>query len=365
MDLKKIKWFKKMVSKFVSMLVSSLRALQKPFRKIKKANCKGVVDLAVKAVTVGGRIPLSVALMLILVAGAAFSLAEIYFYGKIETEIRVTQNILVDGFDNTQVITEIFNLSIGEAALSNHTIMNTADAVALVRILSYVTPENGVAVKYLRALSYSEHIATVPVSGSYQVDVSVSSGGEWVEWVFNFLSHNTTVVTGDGVFGAALVISLNSSTPSFRIHNNFGLCSAYPNGTWLYNPYDSNGEWHSEKEWNTPVDEIWWIEADGNMSYSKNPSGILTVRVNKAMLGERFGWAVYITTSGFTLGIPDSTSVYPVSFNWGSEIFNVAEIFEEIEQPIIVPPNSKVDFVIRYEANASGTYTVETVVVPA
>jgi len=354
MNLEKIKQVKDIVSKLIEVL--------------RKVDFRGAAGLAARAITVGGRIPLSIALLLILIGGAAFSLAEIYFYSRIEAEVTVSQTVLVDGFDNTHTITEDFNLTVGEAALSNHSIVNTANTVALVRILSYVTPEDRVVVKYLRALSYSEHIATVPavqVLDSYQVDVSVSSEGEWVEWDFDFLSHNTTVVAGDGAFGAVLVISLNGSTPSFRIHNNFGLCGAYPDGAWLYNPYDPNGEWHSEETWNAPVDEIWWIEAEGNISYSENPSGKLTVRVNKAMLGESFGWAVYVTTRGFTSGIPDSTSVYPVSFDWGSEIFNIAEIFEEMEQPIMVPPNSKVDFVIRYEANASGTYTVETVVVPA
>jgi len=105
--------------------------------------------------------------------------------------------------------------------------------------------------------------------------------------------------------GYALVIDLDcDGKPDFQVHNNDGTCSAFPDGTHLYSPWDPalggyNG-WHtSDEAWNTPVADIDWISASGDRYHDNNPTGVFTVTIDKCRLVPGFYWAVHFGAGGF------------------------------------------------------------------
>jgi hypothetical protein len=301
------------------------------------------------------------------------SAAVLEYFGRIVTTVYVKQAVLLDGKDITIMpITEEATVAGGEFFLKPHWLQSQTSVPVNLMFETAIYPDSdGVSVSYLKSKGYSTTITTSPTTG-IPIDVTVEDIGDWIQWTFNFFAHNTSVALGDGKFAACVIISLDGSIPAFQIHNNDGTCSAFSWGTWLYSPYDpTGGGWHgwhtSEAAWNTRVGDIWWIEAEGDMYFTSNPQGILTVRIHKTQLDATFGWAVYTSIAHFST-IPYSISVYPNGFAWGSEKFVEAIILEEITSPFTLQPSERLDFYIKYEFATNITpdvYTITTEVQPA
>jgi len=287
------------------------------------------------------------------------------YFGQIQTTVNVTQAVLLDGQDYTQMpIKESASVAGGEFFLSHHWLQSQTSVPVNLTFATAISPDPaGITVTYLKSKGY-EVIVTTNAQYGIPIDVTVEDIGEWVQWTFNYFAHNTSNAEGGGKFAGCVVISLDGIKPAFQIHNNDGICSAFPVGTWLYSPYDpTGGGWHtSEEAWNTPVEDVEWIEAGGDMHYASNTEGKLVVRIYKTHLDERFGWAVYASIAHFST-IPYSISVYPSDFNWGTETFSSATMLEEIISPFTLYPNERLDFYIKYKFVVNiepGEYTIIT-----
>ena len=296
------------------------------------------------------------------------SAAIIPYFGQIKTTVNVTQAVLLDGQDYTQMpITESASVAGGEFFLRHHWLQSQTSVPVDLKFETEIYPDSeGVTVTYLKSTGY-EVIVTTNAQYGIPIDVTVEAIGEWIQWTFNYFAHNTSNAEGGGKFAGCVVISVDGIKPAFQIHNNDGTCSAYPWGTWLYSPYDPTGGgwygWHTgDAEWNTPVEDVEWIEAEGDMYYASNPEGKLVVRIHKTHLDETFGWAVYASIAHFNT-IPYSISVYPEDFTWGAETFESATMLEEISSPFTLYPNERLDFYIKYEFAVNiepGEYTIIT-----
>jgi len=180
---------------------------------------------------------------------------------------------------------------------------------------------------YRKAVKTQQYDATT----YYPIKVTVEDIGTAIRWTFDFFAYNTTPMQGDGHFAGAVIISFDGSTPAFQIHDNDGTCSAYPWGTWLYSPYDPTGGgwygWHtSEAAWNTPVDKLCWVSAEGARDFADNPEGKFVITIDKSKLASTFYWAVY--ANQFAFYKPNNGySCYPAGFVWGTnEVFTKAEL---------------------------------------
>jgi len=308
--------------------------------------------------------------MIALIASASAALLE--YFGRITTTIDVSQAVLVDGIEGAAEITDTLTMYGGEIAYKCHYLKSQTTVPVDIVFQTECSPDQeGITVTYLKATVIEGNFTTIPSKG-IPINVTVEDLGEWIQWTFNFFAYSsTTTPQGDGKFAVGLIISLDGTTPAFQVHNNDGACSAYDGGTWLYSPYDpTGGGWHgwhtSEAGWNTPVDSMDLIEAEGDMYYANNPEGILIIRIHKDMLSATFGWAVYATIAHFySTDIPYSVSVYPEGFQWGNEIFADGTTLEPINGQYTLAPGERLDFCIEYYLSpliASGTYTVTTTI---
>jgi len=312
----------------------------------------------------GKSVPLiAIALVGLLTIGAGATL--LTYYGSIGGTVTVKQAVLVDHKGIGTPITEEFgDVTGGDIVYTSHFLENMASIPAPVRLRPLVVPDGeGVTVKYLKSANYKKTVTTVPVAGTHEVDVTVEDTGEWIQWTFDFLKHCVGDPVGDGAFRASVTISFDGGTPDIHVHNNDGTCSAYPWGTWLYSEY-SDG-WHTgEEEYNTPVEDISWIDAIGETEYTSNADGKLIVKIRKAYLGESFYWGVWVATTGGFSNPGYSMSAYPNGFDWSSTpVLEKAIILQEITE-VTLGVGEVFDFTICYTfpiAAAEG-YTITTYV---
>jgi len=303
------------------------------------------------------------------------SAAVLQYFGQVEMTATVEQAVLLDGKDITEMpIEETATVAGGEFFLRYHWLESQTSVPVDLKFETLVSPTaGGVTVSYLKSTGYRETVETGKyddVAQVYPIEVTVEDVGDWIQWTFDFFAYNTTPVVGDGHFAGAVIISFDGSTPAFQIHDNDGICSAYAWGTWLYSPYDlAGGGWHtSEEAWNTPVEDIWWIQAEGARDISANPEGKFIVKIHKTMLDATFYWAVYANQWGFYEPNRGYTA-YPDGFTWGTnEIFEQATILEEITSPFTLYPGQVLPFYIKYEFDLliePDEYTITTTVKPA
>jgi len=311
----------------------------------------------------GKSVPLLAIVVISLLAIGA-SAGILTYYGRVGGDVTVLQSVLVDGKGWQVPIVETFEVIGGDTVCTTHTLLNRASIPAPVgfETLGLV---DGIAVRYLKSANYKETVATVPVAGTHQVDVTVEDTGEWIQWTFDFLKHCVGDPVGDGAFRASVTISFGGVTPDIHIHNNDGTCAAYDWGTWLYSPYEDG--WHTgDPAYNTLVEGISWIEALGETEYTQNADGILIVKIHKTHLGESFYWGVYVATTGGFSNPAYSMSAYPDGFDWSSTpALEEATILDEITG-VTLEPGELIDFLICYTfpLDIAGPYTITTEVQP-
>jgi hypothetical protein len=314
---------------------------------------------------------LIVGLAIALLIGVA-SAATISYFGQVKMTATVKQAVLLDGKDVTEMptIEETETVAGGGFFLRSHWLQSQTSVPVNLTFETYIPGDSaGITVSYLKSTGYK---TTVTTSGTYPINVTVEDIGDWIQWTFNFFACNTTPVTGGGHFAGAVIISFDGVKPAFQIYDNDGTCAAFPWGTWLYSPYDlTGGGWHgwhtSEAAWNTPVANIWWIQAEGARDFSDNPGGKFIVKIHKTMLDATFYWAVYANQYGF-YNPNNGDSCYPSNFQWGSETFVQATILEEITSPFTLYPGEVLPFYIKYKFAVNiqpGTYTIYSTVKPA
>jgi len=317
-------------------------------------------------------VPLVALLFLALTLGGGLtSAALLTFFGQITATATVEQAVLVDEQIHTETISESFEAAVGgQWILTTHYLESQTNVSVDLIFETLIDPDDGgVEVSYLNSTGIEETVETIETQG-IPIDITVKDLGYAVQWTFNFLAH-TGEAEGNGKFGCALIISFDGETPAFQIHNNDGTCSQWGWGTWLYSEYDTNGGgyygWHTdEAEWNTLVDQIDWISAEGDMYFVNNEDGILTITIDKTKLDATFYWAAYASIAHFET-IPYSISVYPDGFAWDSPKFDSLTVLEPIVEPFTLLPKQRLDFYIRYKFanNAYGDYTITTKVKPS
>ena len=287
------------------------------------------------------------------------SAAVISYFGQVQMTATVKQAVLLDGRDITEMpIEETATVAGGEFFLRYHWLKSQTSVPVNLQFETTFSPaltNDEITVSYLKSTGYEETVTTV---GSYPITVTVQDVGEWIQWTFYM-----NPVSGDDKLAGQVVISFDGETPAFQIHNNDGVTPSYAVGTWLYCPYDPIIGWGTvgDPAWNTPVADLWWVEAEGTMH--NNAEGKLVVRIHKTMLDATFYWAVagsrYYTE-------PKGTFVYPDGFNW-IKPYEDATILEAITSPFTLKPGERLDFYIRYEFAVnieSGDYTITTTVEP-
>ena len=211
-------------------------------------------------------------------------------------------------------------------------------AITAIMIMLFLASIATLAVRPVES-QLPETVTTYAIYG-IPIDVRVEDTGDWIQWTFDFFTHNTSNAQGGGKFAVGLIISFDGVTPAFQVHNNDGTCSAFPWGTWLYSEYDPGGGWcgwhTSEEAWSTEVSDMSsWIQAEGNMYFVSNPDGILVVRILKSALDGTFGWAVYASIAHFYADkIPYSVSVYPDDFEWCTETFETIVVYVPVQVDI-------------------------------
>jgi len=314
---------------------------------------------------------LAIALMVGLVSAAVIT-----YFGQVKMTATVSQAVLLDGKDYTQMpIEETATVAGGECVCTYHWLESQTSVPVNLKFETEIYPDSyGVTVSYLKSTGYKKTVQTVQYDGYvyYPIAVTVEDVGSWIQWTFDFFAYNSTPMQGEGHFAGAVIISFDGSKPAFQIHDNDGTCAAFPEGTWLYSPYDpTGGGWHgwhtSEAEWNTEVEEIEWIEATGERDFANNTEGKFIVKIHKTKLDATFYWAVYANQFGF-YAPNNGYSCYPSDFLWGSEVFEVAVMLEEISSPFTLYPGERLDFYIKYEFAVDiwpGTYTIYSTVKPA
>jgi hypothetical protein len=314
-------------------------------------------------------------LAMVLLVGIV-SAATISYFGQVQMTANVKQAVLLDGKDFTQMpIEETATVAGGEFFLRYHWLQSQTSVPVNLVFETYIPGDSaGITVSYLKSKGYKVTVKTEQYDGTtyYPIAVTVEDVGDWIQWTFNFFAYNTTPMQGDGHFAGAVIISFDGVKPAFQIHDNDGVCHDFSYGTWLYSPYDpTGGGWHgwhtSEKDWNTPVENIWWIQATGARDFSANPEGKFIVKIHKTKLDATFYWAVYANQFGFH-NPNNGYSCYPSGFQWGSEHFVPATILEEITSPFTLYPGEVLPFYIKYKFAVDiypYTYTITTTVKPA
>jgi len=315
---------------------------------------------------------LAIALMVGLVSASVIT-----YFGQVKMTATVTQAVLLDGKDYTEMpIEETATVAGGEFFLRPHWLKSQTSVPVGLEFETAIYPDSaGVTVSYLKSKGYKVTVETVEYDATtyYPIAVTVEDVGDWIQWTFNFFAYNSTPMQGGGHFAGAVIVSFDGVKPAFQIHDNDGACAAFPWGTWLYSPYDLTGGgwygWHtSEAAWNTEVTGIWWIEATGARDFSANPEGRFIVKIHKTMLDATFYWAVYANQFGF-YAPNNGYSCYPAGFLWGThEVFQTATIFEEIISSFTLYPGELLDFYIKYKFALTiypGTYTIYSTVKPA
>jgi len=134
--------------------------------------------------------------------------------------------------------------------------------------------------------------------------VKVEEFANSVKWTID-LNEGSTYLNNP-VAGIVVIIGIGNEI-KFQVHNNDGVDSNYPYGTWLYSIYD--GGWRTGTGGNNqPLPE--GITATGGRSKSENPQMIFTVTIGKAYLANEFKWAVYFK------GGSGGRTFYPTDFSW-------------------------------------------------
>ena len=301
----------------------------------------------------------------ILIAGLAIvlmvgivSAAVISYFGQVKMTATVNQAVLLDGTDITGMpITEDATVAGGESFCRHHWLESQTSVPVNLQFETTFSPaltNDEITVSYLKSTDYEKTVTTV---GSYPITVTAEDVGEWIQWTF----YMDSVSGDDDKLAGQVVISFDGETPAFQIHNNDGVTPDYAVGTWLYCPYDPIIGWGTvgDPAWNTPVADLWWVEAEGTMH--NNAEGKLIVRIHKTMLDATFYWAVagsrYYTE-------PRGTFVYPDGFNW-IKPYEEATILEPITQPFTLQPMERLDFYICYDFAPNikaGTYYITSTV---
>jgi predicted ribosomally synthesized peptide with SipW-like signal peptide len=177
-----------------------------------------------------------------------------------------------------------------------------------------------------RSLDYS-YTQTISMLGKddqtyYDLEVTVEDGDGWQTWTFDF---PVELWTGNGQINAALIIATDGDgqPPAYQIHNNDGVCDAYPFGTWLYSEWDDTapGNWHGwmtnddTTDYNTPVSDIDWIEANGDRQ-GQGTDGILEIKIKKCSLSETIHWAAWSPVGTGWWEIAATYPKIPDGFDW-------------------------------------------------
>lgn len=180
-----------------------------------------------------------------------------------------------------------------------------------------------------RPLDYS-YTTTIPIlfkdgTTSYDLEVTVEDGDGWQTWKFDFPTEDFG--TGDGQIDVGLIIATDGDgqPPAYQIHNNDGVCDAYPWGTWLYSEWDDTapGNWHGwmtsddTTDYNIPVSDIDWIEASGDRQ-GQGTDGILEIKIKKCSLSGTIHWAAAPVVGTGWWDVPTTYMSIPDGFDWST-----------------------------------------------
>jgi hypothetical protein len=298
-----------------------------------------------------------------LIAGLAIALLigivsawTISYFGQIQMTATVKQAVLLDGKDIREMpITDSLDAAGGEIVCKFHWLESQTSVPVNLALVTDITYDGGITVTYWKILGYKfDEVID-------WARVTVEDKGEAVEWTID-LDENSPNLDGNPVAGVGVVIGIGNEI-KFQVHNNDGVDTGYPYGTWLYSIYD-NG-WHTGTGGNNqPLPA--GITATGARDRKDNPQMIFTIAISKKYLDMwEFKWAVF-----FKGGMQHGSTKYPSAFSWSDTTtvnMATATLLEQITSSFTLAPGERLDFIICYEFAVDiypGIYTITTEVVP-
>ncbi|GAI03493.1 unnamed protein product, partial [marine sediment metagenome] len=179
-----------------------------------------------------------------------------------------------------------------------------------------------------------------PTAGIHMV---VEEVGDWIQWTYTYPE----------ILQAACVnidYPLALTGTEICIHNNDGQDDTHAWGEWLYNP---NGE--QVKSGNTPVSELYWVEAEGE----RGVDDTYVVRILKSVINYDFHWhATYTPWFGGPMYVTNyDGSTY--------DNFYEAVLWQELTTPFPMQPGEQLQFRICHKFGlhvGEDTYYLTTIV---
>jgi len=288
-----------------------------------------------------------IAVLAIALLVGAVSAGILTYYGRIESDVTVSQSVFLDDKSYTPPIEEDFGAVGGDVICKYHWLRNTASVPVAVNLVSWGAPE-GVTVKYYTmGTSTKWHIT--PSGGDYdkvEADVTKTDKAGSVEFKVEIVSDNPAGHT----YGMGIAISTDISTIGFQV---------------FYQEWQTPYVWYYQAyPWTSELHDLPYlgITATGDRDHK-----VFTVDIPIGLLGgcgAKYYYAIQFRTN--------LIGTYPQGLNlWAQTTagyFASATVGTIPAMPITLEPGQVLPFYICYEfdkAIAPETFTIYTEVRPA
>jgi len=288
-----------------------------------------------------------IAVLAIALLVGAVSAGILTYYGRIESDVTVSQSVFLDDKSYTPPIEEDFGAVGGDVICKYHWLRNTASVPVAVNLVSWGAPE-GVTVKYYAmGTSTTWHVVPTNVPFDY-VEAYITKTDKAASVEFK-----VEIVPNSDHYGMGIAISTSLSTIGFQV--------------W-YKEYDAGDRvWHYQEYgtgWGTkPEEHLPYLGITATGDYTGK---VFTVDIPIGLLGgcgAKYYFAIQFRT--LLLG------TYPVGLNlWAqtdASSFAAATVGTIPTMPITLEPGEVLPFYICYKfdpAIAPGTFTIYTEVQP-
>ena len=269
------------------------------------------------------------------------------YYGQIQQNVNVKQAVVLSGMGCVTDVDTVCTATPdngfgGDTFVSDvYTLANNADTLRNVNLVTTyeLIDADEITTSYYGLIGYSEEFLAVNTHLS-RTDITVEDLGDSILWTMKTPTEYTVFGEGIGSGGQATwSVSIGVGDEIlYQVHMNDGVDSGFENGKYLYSEYE--GGWLTGTGGNNVlVTSVDGIEATGDYIVT---NGIYTIQIDKELLDFReFKWSVYIPYENYE-SLPDG-------FGWSdtnTNNFRTATIAEELINPITIPAEDSVGFVV-------------------
>ena len=293
---------------------------------------------------------LAIALMVGLVSASVIT-----YFGQVKMTATVTQAVLLDGKDYTEMpIEETATVAGGEFFLRPHWLKSQTSVPVSLKFETDITYDGGITVEYYKPvkLHLTKEDFSSPVFG---VNVLVYWAGGNVVWEVGI---NESDIAGHWSTGVQVMIA-NASEPKFTLGWSPGISTTAP----AYKPYNSGVGWGTGT---TTLPEGMSV----NGTYNQVSYKIEIPVKYLGGCGATFNWAINVEASfAGPQGSKNYQQNYPKDWvRWTATNTTTFHIGEPITSPFTLQPYETLDFIICYKFAVDiypGTYTIYSTVKPA